>query len=64
MPRLRRAIAEFFSERPSALRHSTRVNPDLAIVSGAAIQAGIATNSWPLRVAAVDAPASVRKIRL
>ena len=60
IPRVRETISAFFGGREL----NTRVDPDLAIVTGAAIQAGIMGNSWPLRVAALDAPTTVSKIRL
>ncbi|XP_067849487.1 heat shock 70 kDa protein 13 isoform X2 [Heptranchias perlo] len=44
IPRIRRVIREFFGKEPN-----TSVDPDLAVVIGVAIQAGIMGGSWPLQ---------------
>ncbi|AWO99371.1 putative heat shock 70 kDa protein 13 [Scophthalmus maximus] len=51
IPRIRRLIAEFFGKEPN-----TSVDPDLAVVTGVAIQAGIMGGSWPLQVSAIEIP--------
>lgn len=51
IPRIRRLIAEFFGKEPN-----TSVDPDLAVVTGVALQAGIMGGSWPLQVSAIEIP--------
>ncbi|XP_067849486.1 heat shock 70 kDa protein 13 isoform X1 [Heptranchias perlo] len=51
IPRIRRVIREFFGKEPN-----TSVDPDLAVVIGVAIQAGIMGGSWPLQVSALEIP--------
>ncbi|KAG5836793.1 hypothetical protein ANANG_G00232380 [Anguilla anguilla] len=51
IPRIRRIIAEFFGKEPN-----TSVDPDLAVVTGVAIQAGIMGGAWPLQVSALEIP--------
>ncbi|XP_077421625.1 heat shock 70 kDa protein 13 [Vanacampus margaritifer] len=51
IPRIRRLIAEFFDKEPN-----TSVDPDLAVVTGVALQAGIMGGSWPLQVSAIEIP--------
>lgn len=51
IPRIRKIISEFFGKEPN-----TSVDPDLAVVTGVAIQAGIMGGSWPLQVSAVEIP--------
>lgn len=51
IPRIRRLISEYFGKEPN-----TSVNPDLAVVTGVAIQAGIMGGSWPLQVSAIEIP--------
>ncbi|KAL2096448.1 hypothetical protein ACEWY4_008596 [Coilia grayii] len=51
IPRIRRLIAEYFGKEPN-----TSVDPDLAVVTGVAIQAGIMGGSWPLQVSALEIP--------
>jgi len=59
IPRVRQLIAEFFEKEPN-----TSVDPELAVVSGVAIQAGIIGGVWPLTVSAVELPTQVKKIQL
>uniref|UniRef100_A0AAY5K2E9 Heat shock 70 kDa protein 13 n=1 Tax=Esox lucius TaxID=8010 RepID=A0AAY5K2E9_ESOLU len=49
IPRIRRLISEYFGKEPN-----TSVDPDLAVVTGVAIQAGIMGGSWPLQVTGLD----------
>uniref|UniRef100_A0A8C8VF95 Heat shock 70 kDa protein 13 n=1 Tax=Pelusios castaneus TaxID=367368 RepID=A0A8C8VF95_9SAUR len=51
IPRIRKVIQEFFGKDPN-----TSVDPDLAVVTGVAIQAGIVGGSWPLQVSAIEIP--------
>ncbi|XP_037124653.1 heat shock 70 kDa protein 13 [Syngnathus acus] len=51
IPQIRRIIAEFFSKEPN-----TSVDPDLAVVTGVSLQAGIMSGSWPLQVSAIEIP--------
>lgn len=51
IPAIRRLIARFFGKEPN-----TSVDPDLAVVTGVAIQAGIMGGSWPLQVSAIEIP--------
>ncbi|KAM4628322.1 heat shock 70 kDa protein 13 [Polymixia lowei] len=51
IPRIRRLISEYFGKKPN-----TSVDPDLAVVTGVAIQAGIMGGSWPLQVSALEIP--------
>lgn len=51
IPRIRALISQFFGKDPN-----TSVDPDLAVVTGVAIQAGIAGGSWPLQVSAIEIP--------
>ncbi|NWU98562.1 HSP13 protein, partial [Upupa epops] len=51
IPRIRKVIQDFFGKEPN-----TSVDPDLAVVMGVAIQAGIVGGSWPLQVSAIEIP--------
>ncbi|XP_020782437.1 heat shock 70 kDa protein 13 [Boleophthalmus pectinirostris] len=51
IPRIRKIITKFFGKEPN-----TSVDPDLAVVTGVAIQAGIMGGSWPLQVSALEIP--------
>ncbi|XP_067897388.1 heat shock 70 kDa protein 13 [Heterodontus francisci] len=51
IPRIRQVIREFFGKEPN-----TSVDPDLAVVIGVSIQAGIMGGSWPLQVSALEIP--------
>ncbi|KAK3531520.1 hypothetical protein QTP70_023851, partial [Hemibagrus guttatus] len=44
IPRVRQIISEYFGKEVN-----TRVDPDLAVVTGVALQAGIMGGSWPLQ---------------
>ena len=50
IPRIRRMVADLFGGR---WPHVT-VDPELAVATGAAVQAGTIVGAWPLTVAAVD----------
>lgn len=51
IPRIRQVIRDYFGKEPN-----TSVDPDLAVVTGVAIQAGIVGGSWPLQVSAIEIP--------
>ncbi|XP_025963788.2 heat shock 70 kDa protein 13 [Dromaius novaehollandiae] len=51
IPQIRKVIRDFFGKEPN-----TTVDPDLAVVMGAALQAGIVGGSWPLQVSAIEIP--------
>ncbi|NXF13124.1 HSP13 protein, partial [Smithornis capensis] len=51
IPQIRKVIRDFFGKEPN-----TSVDPDLAVVMGVAIQAGIVAGSWPLQVSAIEIP--------
>lgn len=51
IPKIREVIRDFFGKDPN-----TSVDPDLAVVTGVAIQAGILAGSWPLQVSAIEIP--------
>lgn len=51
IPRIRQIITDFFGKVPN-----TSVDPDLAVVTGVAIQAGIMGGAWPLQVSAIEVP--------
>ncbi|NXB08511.1 HSP13 protein, partial [Cnemophilus loriae] len=51
IPKIRKVIRDFFGKEPN-----TSVDPDLAVVTGVAIQAGILAGSWPLPVSAIEIP--------
>ncbi|KAI7801061.1 heat shock 70 kDa protein 13 precursor, partial [Triplophysa rosa] len=51
IPRIKQIIKEYFGKEPN-----TSVDPDLAVVTGVAIQAGIMGGSWPLQVSAIEIP--------
>lgn len=51
IPRIRQLISQYFGKDPN-----TSIDPDLAVVTGVAIQAGIMGGSWPLQVSAIEIP--------
>lgn len=51
IPRIRGLISQFFGKEPN-----TSIDPDLAVVTGVALQAGIMGGSWPLQVSAIEIP--------
>lgn len=60
IPRVRSIIEEFFGKKPNV-----EVDPELAVVTGVAIQAGILGGMWPLQVAAIELPTNhIRKIEV
>lgn len=59
IPKVRELIRDYFGKKPN-----TAIDPELAVVSGVSIQAGIIGGMWPLTVSAVELPTRVRKIHV
>ncbi|XP_050397553.1 heat shock 70 kDa protein 13 [Patella vulgata] len=59
VPKVRQIIKDFFGKKPN-----TSVDPELAVVTGVSIQAGIIGGMWPLTVSAVELPTKVKKIQI
>lgn len=59
IPKVRTLIQDYFKKDPN-----TSIDPELAVVSGVAIQAGIMGGAWPLQVSAIEVASSVKKIHL
>ena len=59
IPKIRQLIRDYFSMEPN-----TAIDPELAVASGVAIQAGILGGMWPLTVSATELPSTVKKIHL
>jgi molecular chaperone DnaK len=49
LPRVQQQLAAFFGKRPN-----TSVHPEEAVAEGAAMHAGLLTDSWPVVAAAVE----------
>ena len=60
IPRIREIISEYFDGKEL----NTSIDPELAVCTGVALQAGIESHSWPLQVAALEVKTNVRKISL
>lgn len=61
VPKIRRLIREFFGGKEP----NYSIDPDLAVVSGVSLQAGIIGGAWPLQVAAVERKRTgVQKIKV
>lgn len=56
IPRVRRIVGSFFGK---ASNHG--IDPELAVVTGASVQAGVIGGGWPLQVAAMELPTQRRK---
>ncbi|VDO28735.1 unnamed protein product [Onchocerca flexuosa] len=56
IPRVRSVVGRYFSKAPN---HG--VDPELAVVTGASVQAGVISGGWPLQVSAIELPAKRRK---
>lgn len=52
IPKIRQIVSDYFGGKKLNLE----VDPDLAVVHGAATQAGIISGMWPLKVSAVEIP--------
>ncbi|KAK6735200.1 hypothetical protein RB195_018404 [Necator americanus] len=56
IPKVRQIVGHFFGKVPNF-----GVDPELAVVTGAAVQAGVIGGGWPLQVAAMELPTKRRK---
>jgi stress 70 chaperone-associated protein len=59
IPRIIELVAKFMKKEPN-----TSIDPELAVVTGVSIQAGILGGMWPLTVSAVELPSRVNKIHV
>lgn len=59
IPRIIEMVKQHMNKTPN-----TSVDPELAVVSGVSIQAGILGGMWPLTVSAVELPTRVNKIHV
>lgn len=59
IPKVRDMIRDYFGKDPNV-----SIDPELAVVMGVSVQAGILGGVWPLSVSAIEAPTAVRKIYL
>ena len=59
IPKVRQIITQFFNKELN-----TEIDPELAVVSGVSIQAGILGGMWPLTVSAIELPVTTHKIHL
>ena len=60
IPRIRQLIRDYFGGREP----NVAIDPELAVVTGISVQAGIIGGMWPLTVSAIEIPTFARKIRL
>ncbi|KAI1715243.1 hsp70 protein [Ditylenchus destructor] len=56
IPKVRQIVGTYFGKSPNF-----GVDPELAVVTGTAIQAGVLAGGWPLQVAAIELPPARRK---
>ncbi|KAI6195773.1 hypothetical protein M3Y94_01027200 [Aphelenchoides besseyi] len=56
MPKIRQIVGTMFGKAPNF-----GIDPELAVVTGVAVQADVLSGGWPLRVAAVELQAGLRK---
>lgn len=59
IPRIIELVANYMGKKPN-----TNIDPELAVVTGVSIQAGILGGMWPLTVSAVELPNRVRKFHV
>ncbi|GFO25767.1 heat shock 70 kda protein 13 [Plakobranchus ocellatus] len=59
IPKVISLIADHMKKKPN-----TNIDPELAVVTGVSVQAGILGGMWPLTVSAVELPTRVRKIHV
>ncbi|XP_059148756.1 heat shock 70 kDa protein 13-like [Physella acuta] len=59
IPRIIEMVKQHMNKTPN-----TSIDPELAVVSGVSIQAGILGGMWPLTVSAVELPTRVNKIHV
>jgi len=60
IPRIRQLISNYFGGR----QPNVAIDPELAVVTGISVQAGVIGGMWPLTVSAIEMPTSARKIHL
>ena len=60
IPRIRQIISSYFGGR----KPNVAIDPELAVVTGISVQAGIIGGMWPLTVSAIEVPTSARKIHV
>ncbi|TKR69218.1 hypothetical protein L596_021402 [Steinernema carpocapsae] len=56
IPLVRKIVGSFFGQVPNY-----GIDPELAVVTGASVQAGVIGGGWPLQVAAMELPSKQRK---
>uniref|UniRef100_A0A0R3RH60 Heat shock 70 kDa protein 13 n=1 Tax=Elaeophora elaphi TaxID=1147741 RepID=A0A0R3RH60_9BILA len=56
IPRVRSVVGRYFGKAPN---HG--VDPELAVVTGVSVQAGVIGGGWPLQVSAIELPVKRRK---
>ncbi|CAI4230880.1 unnamed protein product [Auanema sp. JU1783] len=56
IPKVRQIVGHYFGKAPNF-----GVDPELAVVTGASVQAGVIGGGWPLQVAAMELPTKRRK---
>ncbi|KJH41877.1 DnaK family protein [Dictyocaulus viviparus] len=56
IPKVRQIIGHYFGKPPNF-----GIDPELAVVTGAAVQAGVIGGGWPLQVTAMELPTKMRK---
>uniref|UniRef100_A0A914YSK5 Heat shock 70 kDa protein 13 n=1 Tax=Panagrolaimus superbus TaxID=310955 RepID=A0A914YSK5_9BILA len=59
IPKVRQVVGSYFGKAPNY-----GVDPELAVVTGAAVQAGVIGGGWPLQVTAMELPTNRRKVHL
>lgn len=60
IPKVRQMIKEFFNGKPP----NVSIDPELAVATGVAIQAGIIGGMWPLQVSAIEIMNHVKKVNV
>ena len=60
IPCIRQLISNYFGGR----KPNVEIDPELAVVTGISVQAGILGGMWPLTVSAIEMPTSASKIHL
>lgn len=60
IPKIRQIIQEYFDGKPP----NVSIDPELAVASGVAIQAGIIGGMWPLQVSAIEVFNHVKKVHV
>ncbi|GMR37210.1 hypothetical protein PMAYCL1PPCAC_07405 [Pristionchus mayeri] len=56
IPKVRQIVGRYFNKEPN---HG--IDPELAVATGASVQAGVIGGGWPLQVAAMELPTKRRK---